>query len=620
MCGIAGFYSFNQSLSIADLEDITSTVKHRGPNATNTFYDEVSKVGLGHTRLSIIDLRSSSNQPMTSQCGRYVIVFNGEIYNFKELRKEIKGVAFRTNSDTEVLLEGFANFGQSFVDKLVGMFAFVIYDKAQNKLMVCRDRVGLKPIYYYNDNDNFIFGSELKVLEAVKVLKGNLQVNRHAVLEYLHFGYVPEPFSIYENVYKFPSGNIWDIDGSGEISKKTYWDINSFITKGVVNNETEVKTKVKELIDKSVNYRLVSDVPSGIFLSSGTDSSLIAAAAAKVSSYKIDTFTIGFTDKKQDESLFASKIANYIGTNHHTITAKEKDALELFDHLIDVYDEPFADSSAIPTMLVSKLAKDYVTMALSGDGGDELFMGYGNYIWANRLRSPFIYNTRHFLAFLVKLLGNRYRDASQRLKYNSSGAFNSHVTSYNNFTFDEINRNLSLLNSSLVYHNKVHDHDLDLGRELSPAESLALFNIKHYLKDNLLVKTDRASMYYALEVREPLLDHKLIEYALNIDETLKLKGKDFKYVLKQVLLDYLPKEFVDRKKQGFSIPLARWLRSDLNYLLDKYLSREIIEKYNYVSFEYTDNIIRQFNKGADYLAGRIWILIILHKWLLAKIK
>jgi len=365
----------------------------------------------------------------------------------------------------------------------------------------------------------------------------------------------------------------------------------------------------------SVEKRLISDVPYGTFLSGGIDSSLVTAIAQKVDSKPIKTFSIGFKESKFNESGYARKVAEYLKTDHHEYTVSHNDALELIDELDERFDEPFADSSAIPTMLVSKMAKQHVTMTLSGDGGDELFHGYGSYTWAKRLSNPLIKYTRKPVSFALSALPSRYKRVAKLINYKNRRQLPSHIFSQEQYFFSrtELLKNLS---PDFLEDFTLKEKHHDIRHALTPAENQALFDFNYYLKDDLLVKVDRASMKYALETRVPLLDHNIIEFAVNLSPDLKIKKGIQKYLLKQVLYDYLPKEYFDRPKWGFAIPLNQWLLNELSYLIDTYLNKDIIEKYGIISIDYVTKLIHQFrHKNTNYLFNRLWLLVVLHKWL-----
>ncbi|MBN4051517.1 asparagine synthase (glutamine-hydrolyzing) [bacterium AH-315-M05] len=610
MCGIAGFYSQNKSFTKEGLIQMTSSLAHRGPDAEGYFQDEV--VGLGHKRLSIIDLSDAANQPMHSLCNRYVIIYNGEVYNFKEIAQKLN-IQFKTTSDTEVILESFAKWGLDFVNKLNGMFALAIYDKQEKKLFLFRDRMGIKPLFYYWDGKNFAFASELKSLLKLKLINENKALNNSAISIFLHLGYIPEPLTIYQNIYKFPSGH-YSIISTNNLSLKKYWNIEENVKSELICDFMEAKSKLNELLISSVKYRLVSDVPYGTFLSGGTDSSLITAIAQKITDQPVKTFSVGFKESKYNEAPYSKAIADYLGTDHHEFIVSYKDAIPLVEQMINVYDEPYSDSSAIPTMLISKLARQHVTMTLSGDGGDELFFGYGSYKWAKRLTNPYLISLKTPISYILSKSPNRYKRMEYLLKYWSREKSKSHISSQEQYLFSEHEIQNMLTNEYKIPFNLDEDY-LNSSRKLTPIEEQAIFDIKYYLKDDLLVKVDRASMKYSLENRVPLLDHRIVEFALNLSPSLKIKGKNQKYLLKEVLYDYIPNKYFKRPKWGFAIPLNLWLKNELKYLIDDYLSEQVINKYAIVKYPAVKKLKDNFFNGHDYLYNRLWALIVLHKWL-----
>jgi asparagine synthase (glutamine-hydrolysing) len=614
MCGITGFYTKNNPdfVSREELDKMTSCLVHRGPDATGNYYTEMT--GLGHQRLSILDLSNDANQPMESHSMRYVCVYNGEVYNFMDIAKDLN-IELKTNCDTEVIVEAFAEWGVTFINKLNGIFSICIYDKQEQILYLFRDRIGIKPMFYYWDGNNFAFSSELKSLLHIKYIRERRQINNSAINEYLHLGYIPEPNTIFTNIRKFPNGQTGIVSENG-FRSESYWDIEGTIRRNVITDPVEAKSKLNELLVSSVKMQLVSDVPFGTFLSGGIDSSLVTAIASRVHNQKLNTFSIGFKDSKHDESKYAAKVANYLGTNHHEYIVTESDARDIILDMLDFYDEPFADSSAIPTMMLSKLAKEQVSMVLSGDGGDELFHGYGAYTWAKRL-STFPGNRFRGLmgAILSITPSNKYKRASYLYKYKDKANIKSHIFSQEQYLFSE--RELDkLLNPELIFDNSLEQDYSNFVRKLTAEEAQAIFDLKYYLKDDLLVKVDRASMRYALETRVPLLDHRIVEFAMNLDPKLKIMGNTQKYLLKEVLYDYVPREFFDRPKWGFSIPLKKWLYTDLAFLINEYLNEGIINEFNVVDFAEVQKLVRKFKSGHDYLYNRLWLLIILHKFLI----
>ena len=616
MCGIAGYISLNNQFTQLQLKEAAAVMQHRGPDAEGFYFSPDNKIGFAHRRLSILDLSTAANQPMLSADGRYCIVFNGEVYNFYELKQQLqdKGASLKTTSDTEVILELFAQKGSSCFAAMNGMFAFAIYDKQENKITICRDHVGIKPLFYYADENNIVFASELKVIK--KIIGDKLSVNSKAIPYFLHLGFIPEPLSIYNDTYKFPAAHYAEINLNANsiaaISPKPFWKLEDTIQSSVMSDELSAKKELNDLLYDAVEKQLISDVPIGTFLSGGIDSSLVTAIAAKVSgSDKIKTFSIAIDDGKYNESKFAKQVAAHLQTDHHEFAVKEKEVMELVDKLIPSYDEPFADSSAFPTMMVSRLARKHVTVALSGDGGDELFHGYGMYQWAKRLTNPLTPFAKAPIYAASKLMGNKYQRAGNLYDYNDN--VTTHIFSQEQYYFKEKELPSLLVNTGFDF-SEINEQP-SLARKLSAAEKQSLWDFNHYLKDDLLVKVDRASMQYSLESRVPLLDYRLVEFAYNVSPALKIKDGTMKYLLKEVLYDYVPKEIFDRPKWGFAIPLGKWLNGDLKYLLDKYTSQATIEKYNVVNYEVVKKLKEQYQNGKDYLYNRLWLIIVLHWWL-----
>ena len=618
MCGITGYISLNNSIRREHLVKATSAIQYRGPDAEGFYFSEDEKIGLGHRRLSILDLSPSANQPMFSANGRYIIVYNGEVYNFKELKEKLsdKGASLKTTSDTEVIIELFAAHGTDSFKWLNGMFAFAIYDIEKKMITLCRDHAGIKPLFIYYSETDLIFSSEIK---SIKTIKGDvLTINSSSIPYFLHLGFMPQPLTIYNDVEKFPSAHYLQVDTTqnfNEISfqAKPFWSLESKIEAEVITNESQAKNTLSHLVYDAVEKQLVSDVAIGTFLSGGVDSSLVTAVASKVSPQKINTYSISIDDGKYNESKYASQVAKQLNTSHHEFHVKEKQVLELINELLPTYDEPFADSSAFPTMMVSKLARQHVKVALSGDGGDELFMGYGMYVWAKRLSNPLVPLMRWPLFASSKLMSNKYQRAGNLYAYPSKQNLVTHIFSQEQYFFREQELEKLLVNKKFSF--KEINKTKNLKRELSKVEEQSLWDFNYYLKDDLLVKIDRASMQYSLETRVPLLDYRIVEFAFNLSQDLKIKNGSMKYLLKEILYDHLPKEIFERKKWGFSIPLVKWLKTDLKYLVDKYTSEEIILKYGILQYREVKKLREQYFNGKDYLFNRLWVIIVLHWWL-----
>lgn len=611
MCGIAGFYSLQTNFSPNDLHSMVQSIVHRGPDNEGMYIN--GHVGLAHRRLSIIDLSENANQPMFSDCGHYVIVYNGEIYNFDDIRREFRW-NLKTSSDTEVLLHALISFQERALEMLNGMFAFAMYDKHEDSLFIARDRAGKKPLYYYWDGNNFTFASELKSILAVDQISEKLKLNYVAINEFLHLGYIPEPHSIYENIYKLPAGSYLRLQ-KGVLHISKYWDVKDKFEKDLISDEYQAKEMLRDLVNASVRMRLKADVPYGTFLSGGIDSSLVTAFAQHNLNKKLNTFSIGFDHDKHDESKFARKVADYLGTDHHEFIVSANDASDLVPTLLNSFDEPYADSSAIPTMLVSKLARHHVTMVLTGDGGDELFHGYGAYNWANRLSSPLLQTFRMPVSIGLSLLNSRMKRIGEMMDYGKLVNIPGHIFSQEQCLFSR-KQVKEIVNPEFFSEILLDEHPYISNRVLTPAENQSLFDFQYYLRDDLLPKVDRSTMKYSLEARVPLLDYNIIEFAVNLSPDLKIKDGEQKYLLKQLLYDYVPSHFFNRPKWGFSIPLKDWLKNDLRYLVEDYLSDELIKKYNIVDLKQTQKLKKAFFSGKnDYLYNRLWLLIVLHMFL-----
>ena len=611
MCGIAGIYTPNKPIQNQWIGQMTTSIAHRGPDADGYFIADNQKTALGHRRLSILDLSHAADQPMHSACGRYVVVFNCEIYNYRELAKAYN-IQTKTSSDTEVLLALFILKGKTFVQELNGMFAIAIYDKTENTLWLFRDRLGIKPIYFYWKNEHFLFASELK---AIQILKDEfpLTVNRQAIYQYLRLGYIPEPNSIFNEVKKFPAGSLMKMNVHG-YQIESYWDLKNSITNERITNEEEAKKQLNNLLQSSVAYRMIADVPFGTFLSGGIDSSIVTAVAQHLSDTPINTFSIGFTEAKYNEAHYAKQIAKHLGTKHHEFMVSYQEAIAHFDQILQAHDEPFADSSSIPTMLVSKLARQHVTMTLSGDGGDEQFLGYGMYTWAKRLQNPLVKAFGKPLKALLSNSNNTYKRASELFGHKDSQTLPAHIFSVEQYFFSDHQLRDVLTNT---YKHFTLNLDETEGKKhgLDHIENQAFFDIKHYLKDDLLVKVDRASMQYALETRVPLLDHRIVEFTTQLHRNLKIKNGETKYLLKQVLYDYVPKTFFERPKWGFSIPIRNWLQNELSELPKTYLAENVLEKHGIFDVKKVKSLEKRYFAGEDYLFNQIWAIIILNQWL-----
>lgn len=609
MCGITGFIA--STFSKHDLERMTTAIHRRGPDAAGYYYDAEKNVALGHRRLSIIDLSEAANQPFYSESGRYIMVFNGEIYNFLDLKQQYN-LQPRTHSDTEIVLLLFEKIGTDCFNLFNGMFAIAIWDNHENRLILARDRVGKKPLYYSTHNNQFIFASELKAITALTPQKPDFK----ALPLYLHLGYMPGTHSFYKNVSKLQSGH-WLIWKNNQVETKAFWKIEDHLLKNKNIQEQDALKKLEQILETSVAYRLIADVPLGTFLSGGIDSSLVTALAQKQKSSSIKTFSIGFKESKFNESMYAKKVADHLKTDHHEFILSSDDAKNLVAGLIDIYDEPYTDSSSIPTLLVSEMARKHVTVALSGDGGDELFLGYGRYDWAERF-NQFPYSVFHqWMGAGMKMFGNnRFKRIGEVLSYSAQTYLPAHIFSQEEYLFSlsEIKEMLYESNPGLTF--TPDDFDMPSLNNLNSSELQSLFDFKNYLQEDLMIKVDRASMHHSLEVRAPLLDYRLVEFAYSLPASLRKKEQTSKYLLKQVLYKHVPKEIFDRPKWGFSFPLENWLKTDLNFLITTYLHPDVIAQFKIIKPEFVAQLIARFNAGENYLYNRIWALIQLHQWMM----
>jgi asparagine synthase (glutamine-hydrolysing) len=610
MCGITGFWSAVEKYPEEIIRKMNQTLAHRGPDANGIYIDKLTGLALGHRRLSIIDLSDAANQPIYDSTGRYVMVYNGEVYNFQELhQKYIPYYHPRTSSDSEIILQLFIELGPAFVKQLNGMFAIAIYDTIKKWLYLFRDRLGVKPLYYIHKNGFFAFSSEIKALEKTGI---TLTPNFQSIPEFLHLGYIPQPRTIWKEIKKFPAGH-WMWWSVQETKIEPYWELHRKFLTEPVSNEQEALSELKNLVESSVKYRMISDVPFGTFLSGGIDSSLVTAIASTQTS-KLNTFSIGFDVARYDESNYAKQIAAYLGTYHTAFTVTEKEAMQWVTQLTDIYDEPFADSSAIPTLMVSALASQQVKMVLTGDGGDEQFMGYGAYLWARRMHHPVTFAFRKMIAAVLSLGNNRMKRASRVFAADDKKYLADHIFSQEQYLFSR-KEAIQICNIPL----EMPEMQLPSPhRSLGPSEYQSYFDLNYYLRDDLLVKVDRASMHYGLEAREPLLDYRLVEWSVNLHESLKYRNGIQKYILKQLLYQYIPADFFNRPKWGFSVPLYKWLAGPLSYLLEEWLGTTTLKKTGLLNEKDVHQLISRFKNGETFLYNRLWAMIVLQMFAIRK--
>jgi asparagine synthase (glutamine-hydrolysing) len=619
MCGITGFVDFNKKCDKNVLLNMTRELYRRGPDDfDNSFYDTKNlNVGLGHRRLSILGLSENGKQPMRFE--HLELVFNGEVYNFKEIRKELVsfGYAFHTETDTEVVLKSFHYWGHRALTRFVGMFAIALYDNLNDKVFLYRDRAGVKPLYFYWNKGLFAFSSELKSLHQNPLFEKKL--NTDSLSLYFKYGYIPAPHSIFKNTEKLLPGSYLELDlKSKTLEIKLYWNLYDFTNLPKLDvSYKEAEDEVERLIIKSCDYRMVSDVPVGVFLSGGYDSSLITSIIQANATTKINTFTIGFENNKYNEAPFAKNISKYLGTQHTEYICTQKEAIDLVTILPEVYDEPFGDISSIPTLLVSKIAKQSVKVALSADGGDELFAGYSKYKGCLKYsKFQFPSNVTAIAHGILNNFNGRdfgYINKAKRLCNIATKQPEESYLKFMSFANDQVIDNLILndiskLKTGFDTDDEILDDDL--------INKLCAVDFKTYMVDDVLVKVDRATMYNGLEGREPLLDQSLIEYVAQLPSSYKLNDGDSKFLLKNITHKYLPKEMVDRPKMGFDVPIHAWLHNELNFLIQIYLSAERIKKEGVLNYIEIKKLLVKFNAQPlnKDLGKLVWFLINFEMW------
>jgi len=627
MCGIAGFIDFNRKTPDEVLIRMTDIIRHRGPDGDGHYIDKTPEaiVGLGHRRLSVIDLSNAASQPM--QYGELQLIFNGEIYNYNEVRDELiaKGHSFRTHSDSEVILHAYQEWGKHSLQKFIGMFAYIIYDK-RNKLLFCvRDRAGVKPFHWYYKKGLFLFGSELKSFHEHPGFEKEL--NTDALASYMQYGYVPTPHSIFRNTHKLQPGHHLTLHlGNGKIEIEKYWDVVDHYNQPKLDiSLPDAIRETERVLEKAFQYRMVADVPVGVFLSGGYDSTCVTALLQKNSQAKINTFTIGVHDAGLNEAPFAKATAAHLGTNHTEYYCTTKEALEIVPDIPFYYDEPFADSSAIPTTLVSRLARQQVTVALSADAGDEVFAGYNKYDYIarvknkiNRIPSPLRrgmagamkHIPAHHIPYFSRkpLFTTRYKKIMHLLKDNSAKEL---LHNMSKLYFDEELENL--LSWSPVTLPTYFDEQLSGGFNDDLSYMMAI-DYKTYMLDDILQKVDRASMSVSLEGREPFLDQHIIEFAARLPSDYKLHKGIKKYILRQIVHKYVPKEMMERPKMGFGIPIAGWLKFDLKHFVDEATDPVFLEQQGLFNVSEISKLVTQFYNGREQLHSKIWYLLMFQMW------
>ena len=635
MCGIAGFIDLRLQNHEADLRHhaalMNDTLLHRGPDDQGIWVDSSVGITLAQRRLSIVDLSPAGHQPMVSSCGRWIMTYNGETYSNQELRPllEARGVKFRGHSDTEVMLEACAAFGVKQATKqFIGMFAFALWDREEQVLYVVRDRLGIKPLYWAQTDETFLFASELKALYAYPDF--NRQVNSEAVSSYLRYGYVPAPMTIYKGAQKLAPGTILKYrPGESSVELESFWSLEQTVAESRANpsrlNEEEAIAELDALLTDAVGRRMMADVPLGALLSGGIDSSVVVALMQKQSTRPIQTFTIGFSEQGYDEAPYAKAVAKHLGTDHTELYVTAAQAQSVIPKLPQMFDEPFADSSQIPTFLVSELARKSVTVALSGDGGDEIFAGYNRYLLANRLWKYVKYlpcsglvakgitnisvakwdKISHSLPPFLKLdrFGDRMHKLANLLDKKSMEEF------YQHFISQWHNPNQLMPN---ILEPHLPQFNLKSANLKNSIEQMQFIDTLTYLPDDILAKVDRASMAVSLESRVPLLDHRVIAWAWQQPMHYKIKQNKTKWLLRQVLAKYVPPNLTERPKMGFGIPLDSWLRGSLKDWAGDLLHSDSLKDY------FEPALIRkawdQHQTGHYNFQSSLWVILMFQAW------
>jgi asparagine synthase (glutamine-hydrolysing) len=643
MCGIAGFINTKQIGFKSICSKMVNTLHHRGPDYSSVWVNEDSGVALGHSRLSILDLSSAGHQPMKSSCGRYIITFNGEIYNHLQLRKDVilSGYPYlwTGHSDTETLLSAISIWGiKKALQKSVGMFALALWDIKEKKIILARDRIGEKPIYYGWQGNAFLFGSELKALKVHPEFQ-NI-INRDSLCLLLRHNTISSPYSIYQGISKLSPGSILTLKlGKRDVEVEDYWSMKEIVESALKNpfkgTEQEALTDLESILSKSVSDQMISDVPLGAFLSGGIDSSTIVSLMQSQSSKKIKTFSIGFNEKGYDEARYAKEVANHLNTEHTELYISSSEALDVIPQLPLMFDEPFSDSSQIPTYLVSKLAKKSVDVSLSGDGGDELFGGYNRHFWVksiwNKTKDLPLFVRRLIIYAITSLSPTTWNQFFQM----SSAVFPSkyRVTQAGDKMYKLANviaaENPNAMYQNLVSHWSNPDSIVLNSREpntiLSNASIMPnLFDVEQrmmfldtvtYLSDDILTKVDRASMFVSLETRVPMLDHRVVELAWRLPLSMKIKNGQGKWILRQLLQKHVPKKLTDRPKMGFGVPIDSWLRGPLRDWAELLLDPSRLSQEGF----FNSKAVRE--KWDEHISGKrdwqhhLWDVLMFQAWL-----
>ena len=614
MCGISGIIDLDKKLGEVKINNIlkgfNKILHHRGPDDNGTWVER--NVGLAHTRLSIIDLSKNGHQPMISRNKKTILSYNGEIYNFRDLQQKLTNKDLRSNSDTEVLLEYYIEYGvDNLIEKANGMFAFSIYDKIKNQLILARDKVGKKPLYYYYDNEYFIWGSEINIFKHSPIAN-KLKVNPDAIGNYFNVGYIPNPLSIFDKINKIQPGEVLKLDLNKNLISK---DKKKFIS----NQNNLINNSFEETIRDSVNIRTISDVPYGVFLSSGLDSTLVAATLKDLNK-NVDSFSIGIKDNNLiDESTASRKIAKTLGLNHNELILDENSLINYFPKITKTYGEPFADTSQIPTLILTEFARKKITVALSGDGGDELFCGYNRYLYLKKnellIKAFFKMNSYSFLGKLSKIVLNL-----PFLQRNNIKIFNKLRVLENSKSFEDLYSNLVKIQSSEIDvfkddFKKYENYYLKNQNNPNGNYLLQMQNkdIENYLPDDILTKVDRASMQNSLEVRCPLLDFRLSS-AIFQNDNQKIKNGQSKIILRNMLKKFMDINLISKNKKGFAIPVKNWLNNGLFELVNDSIHSDSLKNDEFLDHKKIKSIWVEHNNNRSDSSNIIWSTIVYLQW------
>ena len=641
MCGLAGFLK-----KTALLNDPTNTLRNmglaivnRGPDSRGEWFCAEHGIGLSHRRLAIVDMTASGHQPMVSSSGRYVMAFNGEIYNHLELRKVLEeanpSLTWNGTSDTETMLASFEHYGLSAaLDTLVGMFAAAVWDTQAQALYLCRDRLGEKPLYYGWQDDTFLFGSELKALKAHPAFKADIY--RPGISLLLRYGYIPAPYSIYENIFKLEAGEYACVSSrQPEVQVTKYWDVVDVIKSSVNDpfkgDAPEATAHLETLLETTISQQMLADVPLGSFLSGGIDSSLIVSLMQKQSSRPVKTFSIGFDDKSYDEAGYAKAVAAHLKTEHHELYVSSADALDVIPKLPHIYDEPFSDSSQIPTYLVSALAREQVTVSLSGDGGDELFCGYNRYkmtakFWSALKKVP--RPIRSLSSAMLTSISPATLDllASKVPKLSGYGSVGDKIHKAARVMSSRSAQDIYVglvskhPNPQTLVINGVEPDTCLIGNTpdftaLDDIQQMMALDTLSYLPEGVLTKLDRASMAVSLEGRAPFLDHRVFEFAWQLPLSMKMQGNDSKWILRQILYKYVPQALIDRPKMGFGVPLRDWLCGPLREWAETLLDEQRLVQEGYFNVPAVRALWAQHAGGRYDRSGILWAILMFQAWL-----